>query len=550
MRRVGSPRWPPSTWDRQVLQQESTPASATSLTQASVSPLAAMLEHLANHRVGWAAAIILMCAYTTAFAAFSPLPLQDLPGHLARAVAMDDLIFHGGARFGGVFHYHFLFTPYLLGDLILTSAVGLLGLVAGSAFWSVFVFLALPCAVLFYLRVRGIAPDRRAFIVLLCLYLATDWFFVVGFMSFRLAVAVTLASLALAEPLRRNWSRARYATYICAVIVSYLTHLSTVAFLVAALGVTAILNLSRRATTLKVETLLAAPLAALLAWHFAAARTISEPGDFVANAYLWGTWYSKFARLGNEFIRYSPRTDAMMVVLLAACMFLIVGRPRVRDFRHPIVTEMLALSVTFVVMYFVLPIGYSEAWYVDIRPLPLASLFLVFACLAVPQSDSGGLTVRTSAAVLLAAVLAIVNLAYLTRHFVHDGQWIARYRAVVAAIPHRGRVLSIFSSGREGAIVPFMHVDSYATIDREATTPYVFAADNGNPMKYFRYVHRPYDPEQLWYGDVPPRTVDWTAVARDYDYLLLTEPFDLRRLGLRTNTVARNSSAMLLAIAR
>ena len=81
--------------------------------------------------------------------------MQDLPDHLARAVAMSDLFFHGGARFGGIFHFNLEWIPYLLGDLILTAGVAAFGTTGGAAFWILLVFLSLPCAALFYLRVRG-----------------------------------------------------------------------------------------------------------------------------------------------------------------------------------------------------------------------------------------------------------------------------------------------------------------------------------------------------------------------------------------------------------
>ena len=98
--------------------------------------------------------------------------------------------------------------------------------------------------------------------------------------------------------------------------------------------------------------------------------------------------------------------------------------------------------------------------------------------------------------------------------------------------------------------MPFLHVDGFVTIDREAVGPYVFAGDNGNPMKYFRYIRRPYDPPLTWYGDVPQGSVDWGAVARDYDFVILTKPYVAQALGLPTRTVAENSSAALVAIAK
>jgi hypothetical protein len=499
-------------------------------------------------RHAWTAGLILVVAYCILLVLLSPLPVQDFPDHLARAVAMNDLIFHGGARFGTIFQFHLEWVPYLLGDLILTAAVAVFGTTGGAAFWVLLVFLSLPCAALFYLRVRGIDPAGRSLLLLLSVYFATDWFFLMGFLGFRVAVAMLIATLALVELLRRRWSYALFALYAGAVVLDYLMHLSPIIFLFAALGLTGLLRLWLRTTTLRREVALFAPVLVVLAWHFMVAVHYREPTDPVAGAYLWGTLQSKLARLGSEFFHYTPHTDVLLVLVLAACLFARTGVPRWRDLRRPLVLELLALALLFVVTYFMLPIGYAEAYYVDTRPLPLASFFFIAACLALPRPDPVAHPRRESVAFLLAALLAVGNLAYLARHFITQARWVAQYRSVVAAIPEHGRVFPIYTRGGDGSVVPFLHVSAFVSSDRAALEPYVFAGDNGNPMKYFRYVHRPYDPTEVWYGDIPRPPIDWNAIARDYDFLVITKPFDPAALAVPTRTMTENSSAALLAI--
>jgi hypothetical protein len=457
-------------------------------------------------------------------------------------VAMNDLLFHDGARFGGIFHFHLEWIPYLLGDLILTAAVAVLGPTGGAACWMVLVFLSLPAATLFYLRVRGIEPRGRTLMLLVSLYLATDWFFLMGFLGFRVAIAMLIVTLGLVELLRRKWSYVLFGWYAGAVILDYLMHLSATIFLLAALGGTGLLRLHWRTTRARTELALLVPVLAVLAWHFTVGVGYREPGDPVAGPYYWGTWYGKFARIGSEFFHFVPYTDILLVLLLAACLLVRTGIPRARDLRQPLVLELLALFVIFLAMYFVLPLGYAEAFYVDTRPLPLASFFFIAACLALPARARAGLPA------LLAILLALGNLAYLARHFIAERAWLAQYRAVVAAIPEHGRVLPVYTHGREGAVVPFLHVSGFVSMDRAAIEPYVFAGDNGNPMKYFRYNHRPYDPPEIWYGDIPRDPVNWRTVARDYDFLVVTKPFDPAVFQLATRKVAENSSATLLAI--
>src|SRR5512136_1425059 len=108
-----------------------------------------------RRQIWWVAGFALMAAYVVVFGWYSGYSLQDHPNHLARAVAMSDLIFHGGALFGASFQYHFSLVPYLLDDLTLAGAVELFGARGASGLWVALVVASFPCAVLFYLRHSG-----------------------------------------------------------------------------------------------------------------------------------------------------------------------------------------------------------------------------------------------------------------------------------------------------------------------------------------------------------------------------------------------------------
>jgi hypothetical protein len=359
-----------------------------------------------------------------------------------------------------------------------------------------------------------------------------------------------IATLGLVELLRRRWSYLLYTTYLVALVLDYLMHLSPLIFLVPALGITALVRLRLRTTTLRTETALFIPVLLALAWHFIVASSYRQPGDQIESPYLWGTWASKFARIGSEFFHFTPRVDVVLVLLFAVSLFTWVGIPRAREVRQPLVLELLTLSVTFLAMFFVLPLGYSEAFYVDTRPLPLASFFFVCACLALPPRAPAMRARGEAVALALAALLGLGNIAYLTHHFVAERAWVSQYRSLAAALPFHARVLPVYTYGREGAVVPFLHTSGFLSIDRAAIEPYVFAAENGNPMKYFRYRHLPYDPREVWYGEIPRPQLDWRAVARDYDFILVTKPYDPAAIGVPTRRVADNSTATLLAIVR
>ena len=94
----------------------------------------------------------------------------------------------------------------------------------------------------------------------------------------------------------------------------------------------------------------------------------------------------------------------------------------------PAVVEMLLLALIFLAMYCVLPVAYADAWAVDVRALAVAILFLIAACLYLPQEagDSKALLALPLAA--LASRSAIV--AYLARHFASDHAWLDAYRTM------------------------------------------------------------------------------------------------------------------------
>jgi len=502
-------------------------------------------------------------AYLAVFAAFPPLQLQDFPNHLARAQVMADLLFNDGAEFGRNFQFHFQFVPYLLGDLLLTVLVQLTGLTAAGVIWAAVTFLSLPCALAAYLRVKQTAPDVTLLMLFTSLYLSTDTFFVLGFLEFKLSIALVLVALTVVELLRKRWSRGRFAIYAVVVVIAYFTHLAAVVFIGVAVGAAAVCRLvlqmrqepANRAAVIRVtlnrEMILLAPVLCMLVWHFLAAVAYRQPQDIVAEAYNWGTFASKVSRLSWGFIRYNRSQDAYVVATFAAFLMYCVSEKRFRfriDFVGPQVLEALTLGLVFLGLYFILPFEQAEASYIDVRALAVAPLFVVFGLLSLPPRQPSAGSRLTLPAIALASAVACVNLGYLAVHFAKENEWLAQYRAVVANIPEQGAVLPVYTGRRTANIYDHLHTASFAVIDRHALTPYLFTGDRGNPMKYFRYTNRPYTPDEFWYQSSLDRDVDWKEVARSYRFLLILKPFMPDRIPVKTRTVAENSTAVLLAI--
>jgi len=502
-------------------------------------------------RLAWSLVGLFAVAYLTIFAWLSPLALQDFPNHLARARVMADLLFQHGARFGDQFDLQVLAVPYLLGDLVLATTIRLCGITGAALAWTAASFLSLPVALLFYLSTVRLRPDTKALLVLLSLYLATDWFFLAGFLEFRVGVATTLVVLALAERFRLRPSVPSLGLFAIVVLAGYLVHLSTLVFASVLLGTLGAWRVFHKRSRLSVEAALLLPCVALLVWHFGCTSEYRHPGDLVENPFIWGTVPSKLAGVLGEFRRYSPRPDQLMMATLVAAVGCQVGYFW-RRARRPSVAcqEFLALAAVMLALYFILPMGYAEAYYVDVRALPFVSSFLILSLLSFAPADSQVAGGKPVVAVPLAADLVAGNLAYLTAHMWSQKQWLTQYRRVIAVAPPHSRVLPVYTTGAEGKVVPLLHSFAFASIDRDAVIPYLQTGDTGNPQKYLRYRDRPYAPDQMWYSNVPPSPVDWQRVACDYQYLLVIKPFDPARFGLTTTVRMENNTASLLATGR
>lgn len=540
--------------------------------------------------VGWPAVALLGAGYLVLIARLTSFPFEDFPAHLARAQVLGDLLFHHGAQWGGIFAFHFQPVPYLLHDLILTTLVAALGTAAGGVAFNALVVLSLPCALLYYMHVNRLSSQARPLVILVSLYLATDWFFLVGFAAFRLAIALLIVCIALADALRERWSPRLYGVYLAVLLVGYLEHLTVPTFLAATLTVSACVRLVFGRTSARQELRLWLPVIALLAVYFGALAGPHHAASPDYYSFEWGTLKSKITGLQDELFRYGGRTNRPLTALLAFSLLWPVRRALFsRRLSAPAVLEQIALAVTFLGVYLVLPATYSGAAYVDVRALPMIVLFVLFAVLhldAAAREDTRqtGSEFAGAPALAAAVVLAAVNLGYVGWHLEKDNAWMERFRAVVAQVPRGATVLPVFTYPRTSA-VPLMHAFAFVLLDRQGLSPYLFAGNLGDPMSYFTFVKHPYAPVEQWYRfeeiwdrgqtftfrtpggqsyswrfrydpdqhDWRPAVlapVSWGVVACTYPYIIATQPYDPAHIGVPTRIVTANSSAALLAVDR
>lgn len=481
------------------------------------------------------AGTMLAAGYLALFWTLDSAPFQDLPNHLTRAAAEADLLLHGGARFGRMFTLAPVISPYVAGDALLAGLVAAFGERAAGSLWTIVVAASYPLALAAYLRVTGHGRFTILVASVLGLYLTTDAFFLFGMHHFRLAVALVLVALAAWEVWLRTGSAGAFVAWTLLVLLGLLVHLSALVFDAAAAGVIGAVALGARRT--RWSRILAGflPVAVLTAWQAWSASGV--PGGVAA----WDA-STKLVRVLFPYYRYTWKTDhVMMLVFGLACLLLVLGGRVSRAGRRSLTAALL--SLLFLAMYAVMPTSRGPIHFIDERALPLAATFGLVAVLAVAE---GGARLRRVVAVL-AICLSAANLGLLASHLLRSNAVMRDYRALVAQLPARARVLPVASAPKDGYVRPFQHAGVFATLDAGALTPYVFA---GGATPYFRYRVPPVRPlDEFWYADgLTPDAEQREAIVAGFDYVLIGVPYDPARLPIPLERVARNRSAELLRI--
>lgn len=506
---------------------------------------------MAPTAAAWPVAVLVAAIYVIVLYQQSALLFQDYPNHLARAWVLADLWFHHGAHFGDVFEFRGIAYPYVAADLMLAPMVELLGHDGATFLWTALAVLSLPCAMVFYLRAIGAPVSARAFVFLIALYLSTDWFFFLGFVNFRFSIALTLVALALAQILRRRYSHLLFAVYCLTIAFGYLMHLAFLIFSVVGVGASSLFRLWHRATTPGRECLLFLPLFLTGLWYLISPWLYPITRELIPTHFARAGLRMKLRQLDLPFIRFNEGLDLLFAAAFALLVFWATRR-QVRRVAvlHAQTWEPALLMLAFGGLYWALPAALGDPTYIDVRAIPWFPIFAVIWCASLftqsnAVNDMGSRTALAGVTVLLAA-----NLLYICVHLSAERTWLGQYRALLTALPGSAFVLPVYTGGHSVAGRPNLDANAFVVIDRYGVEPYLFAGDQGQPMKYFRYRNRPYAPDKLWYSIVPPGPVDWSSVACAYDFLLVMNPYNAARIGLPTRTVAENSSATLLALDR
>lgn len=485
-------------------------------------------------------AALFVAAYLIFGLSLSSAPLLDFPNHIARAFVLQDLVFDNGGRYGELFEFHPDLTPYLAGDLTMAAMQHLFGVDVTTSLWIATAIISYPLAICYLLRSYHCAPGTVAVGALIALVFATDWFFTAGFLNYRLSVPVAVVAFAAFERFTAVQRKRTYALFLAAVAIGYLLHLSALIMLGVAVGASLTIDLFRRDIRWRPAILICAPLALLFGLH-----VLSMLGGS-ASPSIWGSVTQKVMRLGSSVLRFDAIIDIGLMAILFGPLFWVATRARIAAERRPTAIRLALLSVVFVIVYFALPIETGGVYDVDNRALPYATTFLVVAFLVAYDG-----TVSEGRLAAFAAIAACaLNLGILAANMAPENAFLDDYRKLARQIPHGAATLPVATRPAAGRYQSTTHAGAFATLEAAAVTPYLFAADMHPPMSYFSYREpRPYPPSNFWYYREEDK-VDWARVAMAYDFILVTKPFDVARIGTRAEAIAENDSAVLLRITK
>jgi hypothetical protein len=461
--------------------------------------------------------IIIAGGYFLLWMRLRNLPYLDFPNHLARSVVMADALFNHGLRFAHAFTVKLSPSTYVLGDLALASLVKAIGPSRAGPIWAALVFLSLPASLAYLARSLRLSSIASATAILSGCYLGSSWFFLAGFFSFQLAVAF---SLIVGANLCRQCERPswwRLTTIIVVTTLGYFVHITSVLFdcllcVVIAIAYPAPLRRRVLATT--------APLfvaGALLVWG------LFDPAAATHGGSDWGGIAGKVPRLLLPFVRFDLPSEALCALPLV--LFAWLGLRRWRQLREDRRASLCIVMVgAFLAMYCVLPVSQGHGYDVDVRALaPMYTGILLLILVAI----DGASTHVQIAAWGVAAWLALANLWVLNYKLFPLDQTIGVYRALLQTLPPDSSLLPVSAVPNVGRHQAFLHAGSWATIDRDAVTPYLFSGSTGEAMSYFRYVRVPQVPPIFWAlrPGYPP--ADCIKVTRDFEYVSIIGKADL-----------------------
>jgi hypothetical protein len=250
---------------------------------------------------------------------------------------------------------------------------------------------------------------------------------------------------------------------------------------------------------------------ALMVWG------LLDPATAMPGNSAWGGLTSKILRLSAPFVRFDLWSETFCVLPLALLVW--PGYPHWKELLHNSRARLCAVMVgAFLALYCVLPVSNGHGHDIDLRALALMYVGVLLTMLVA--IDLGSCRLQFSAW-LANVLLALANLWLLHHELLPVDRTLGAYRALLKVVPEQSSLLPVSAVPNIGRYQPFLHVGSWATIDRGAITPYLFSGSTGDAMSYFRYVHLPRAPSIFWAIRPEYPRPDCAQISRDFAYVAI-----------------------------
>lgn len=446
-------------------------------------------QRLSQRRVAWITIFVFAVLLLFPVWSVKYLPLLDYPNHLASGYILGHL--HDPAHnFGDEFSSAWGLNPYVGVDFtFMTLGRVMSPYVAGKLVLS-FGLLLFPAGAWFFLRQANPGQDSLAVWALLGAY---NIFFFYGFVGYFCSMGLMFLALGLWMRWLEKHTIALWLLTCLTLTVTYLTHIFGWVFAGYIIGVYSLTRPRLREWIRSALLFLPSGVCYLVS-----SRAISRQNGFEFRPKL-----EKFQTFWTIIQGYTSWLDWVTIAAVAGLFVLAWWGNRAFGWNR----RWIFIAAAMLIAYVFMPVGYGDAWDIDIRALPVLFVLL----LAMARVGQRGWRLAPIAVLLFVIRIGDVN------HYFHKMQpELVGIAQSFTMTPENAKVLPVSESSGEDAIYRFYgHFWAYGVIDRGWYSPYMFRLPGLLPLEMTKEL---YDPDGFWdlsYDNAP----DWKQVRDDYDYV-------------------------------
>jgi hypothetical protein len=479
------------------------------------------------------ALFLLLASYTAMLLCLTGLPWGDLPNHLTRITIIGKLLYSSNDFFRQNYLFEWMFTPYILWDLLAATTGKILPVVANGILWTELTFLSVVAGGWYLARVRLQHSPELIIPQLLAILIASAWCFTLGFFAYQLSLGLSLFAIGIGHRLRKSSTRSAaglYTVYCILIVGCYLAHLGGYLALCVISGAVAVAAVFGNPRNLSRESCLLAPQLLLVAWQ--ALRVWPAQGGG-AVGYVYGGALRKFLALASPWLRLPLSWDWPLLLGVVLSFFLLAAGSlpalRAQSLRALLKNDLFLALSFLLAAYIVLPQSGFGGQGVDERMVPYLFYFAFLWLCSLQSETEGGTSVvasRTRAEVLLFAT-SWISLGALFIQLWPYNRVNGAYRDLLQHVPEHQLVLPVTTRTYLGRITPTLHQGNLYAALREGVVPYIFNRENA-PIPFFRFQHSYKVPDYNWYER--NSSPDWQLVKPPCNYLVVSKPFDVARL--------------------